>query len=343
MILINEICELRKYRWLISRLYSGYGQTHFHHYFGMESGLVQNKDKDFYIIIDSKNSIVSAFERKDLNTWECFFKGFPILASAKMDRAKIKEFIKGVKSVLNASTLYFPLVYWTDSARAIFGSDDIFFTIKRLPNKIINPPLDQAKIWARVRKRYGSRADRQKVRFEKNFTTQTFTKIDVREQISKVEQSSWKSIFKQDMLSRENQIDFYSSLIKLGLAEIIFAYDSNGSPIAFIISASINDVLFVLKWSYNDDFKKYSPGFYLLTVKLFKQNKIDQYKYVDLYGSEDSLKALIATGEFERMDIVVSDDVKEKKMLSARKTSYDDKVRKNFLKHQGIRYLFKSN
>ncbi len=340
MILINKTIELKKFRSFINGLFTKYGQTHFHHYYGIESALIQNKHNDFYVAIDIKNSIVSAFGRKSSDTWECFFKGFPLLTTNNIDQNKIEGFVKEIKSILGANTLYFPLVYRTSRILSTFQNKDQFYIYERLSNQIIKPPFDQEEIWKRVRKRYGSRADKQKSKFEKDLHTKTFSGNDVKDMISNVESNSWKRIYKQDMFSRDNQIDYYNNLVKSGLAEIVFACNKTDLPVAFMINVEINKILYVLKWSYDDHFKKYSPGFYLLTVDLPRRYGDTKYKYIDLYGSLDSLKALVKTDEIKRVDVIFSDHRKEVKQFSRGKIAYDSRVRNNYEKNFGIKNLF---
>lgn len=340
MVLINKLSHLEEYRVFIDRLFSKYGRIHFHNYFGIEAGLIQNKAKDFFVLIDIDNSIVTAFERKSSNIWQCFFNGFPFLAKKNIDPNKIESFLQKVKSNLEASTLYFPLVYGADSALSLFSNNNLFYIYERLPSPIIKPPFNQRVVWKRVKKRYGSRADRQKAKFEKDLYIRSFTKIDVKEKMSRVELNSWKRLYKQDMLSRDNQIEFYNHLVKTGLAEIVFAYDRMDLPIAFRIDAKINKILYVLKWSYDDNFKKYSPGFYLLTVDLFKIHQNAKYKHIDLFGSPDSLKALVETNELGRVDIIFSDNPEEADQISKERIAYDAKIRNNYKNHHSIQKLF---
>ena len=341
MIFINKISELKKHRKLIDQLFINYGQTHFHHYFGIESSLIQNKSNDFYVIIDSKNLIVTSFKKISPNIWECFFKGIPFLSPKNIDPHTIEIFLQKAKFGLSASTLYFPLIFRTSSASFESKDRDLFYIYERLPDQIIKPPFLQKEIWKRVKKRYGSRAERQKTKFEKNLYIKTFTKINIMEKLVNVESNSWKRLYKQDMISRDNQIEFYNHLVRTGLAEITLAYNDKGRPIAFRIDVEINKILYVLKWSYDNDYKKYSPGFYLLTVDLFKRHREAKFEYIDLYGSLDNLKALIKTDELERVDIILSDCPKEAKQISEKKLAYDTKVRNNYKNRNGIQKLFK--
>lgn len=340
--LIGRRKDLRPYIQFINQLFKENGQIHYHHIHGIEAGFIQIKQNEFYLAIDTKNKIASAFKKIDPDTWECFFQGYPVLASRRTKQQTIVNFLQETKSKLSANTLYFPLIYANYRFSIFFSNMDFFHTYKRLPTQIIEPPLDHQIIWGRVRTRCGSQADRRKKRFEKSLYVRELTGVDVKKELAAVEIKSWKHSCRQDMLSRDNQIDFYNYLIKSDLAKVTFVYYDN-LPIAFRIDTAIKKVLYVLKWSYNQEYKKYSPGFYLVAIDLFKRSNNKKNLYVDLYGSPDHLKGLLKTAEIERFDAILTSDPKTAKKIACKKTLYDKRIINNYKQGRSIKSLFKTD
>jgi len=334
--------DLGPYTRFINQLFKENGQIHYHHIHGIEAGFIQNKHNDFYLVVDTKNKIASAFKKIDSDIWECFFQGSPVLASRITKQQTIVNFLREIKSRLSANTLYFPLIYTNDPFSMVFCNKDFFHTHKRLPTQIIEPPLDYRVIWERVRTRCGSQADKRKERFEKSLYVRELTGLDVKRELAAVELKSWKHPCRQDMFSRDNQIDFYNYLIKSALAKITFVYYDN-LPIAFRIDTIIKKVVYVLKWSYNQEYKKYSPGFYLVTTDLFERSNNTKNLYVDLYGSPDHLKSLLKTTEVERFDAILTSDPKTAEKIACKKTLYDKRIINNYKQGRSIKSLFKTD
>lgn len=339
LIQIDKISELIKYKFFIDSLYKHYGKIHFHSFESIESSLKQNKNLGFYVFLDKGNFIISAFERKTDDIWQCYFQGYPFLTKS-VDMDQLFKYIQEVQKALKARTLYFPLVYNKKETFGILGKNKKFHTYKRLPSSIIEKPISSKIIWDRVLERYGSRANKQRKRFENELRIQKYSGVDVGSQLSLVELNSWKYKCRQDMLSRGNQIEYYSELVKSGFADITFAVDKKGNPIAFRIDVKMNNTIYVLKWSYDDRFKKLSPGFYLLTIDLFKSYPTDSYRYVDLYGSPDKLKSLLETGRISRYDVIYSNSTEDVNQIKKNRLSFDKKININFNKNKSIRSVF---
>jgi hypothetical protein len=225
----------------------------------------------------------------------------------------------------------------------LFSNNKRSFDFERLPCPIVGPPFAPEHVWQTVCQRYGSRANRQKMKFEKNLKVEPPYRGSIRQAIARIELNSWKHKYKQDMLSRENQLEFYISLIESGVATVKFACDATGIPVAFRIDARVVDVLYVLKWSYDDNYKQFSPGFYLLTVDLFKNLATDgreKYQYIDLYGSPDSLKDTIKTSELSRIDYYLASNLEQVQALSHKRQQFDEKMNQNYQNKNSIKKAF---
>lgn len=332
--------ELKKYRSLIDNLYNSYGKIYLQNYLSLEAVFFQKKQNDFFVFIDNNENIISAFERKIQDVWQCNFNGYPFLCRGNIELKIMERYLSNVKKQLKAKVLYFPQVYMTDIYTKYLLKIDNCYHWNRLPSPIINRDYSEDIIWKRLISRYDSRAEKQKKFFEKNLSCKILTDNNYYDQIARIEINSWKRSHHQDMLSRDNQIVYYSHIVESGLANITFAYNSEDVPIAFRIDAISNNILYVIKWSYDENFKKYSPGFYLLTVDLFRSYKGRRFKFIDLYGSPDLLKNLIENDRLKRIDVCFSKDADLVNSIKKNRISYDRKALNNYKKKQSIRKIF---
>jgi len=332
--------ELKKYRSLIDNLYNSYGKIYLQNYLSLEAVFFQKKQNDFFVFIDNNENIISAFERKTEDVWQCNFSGFPFLCRDNIELKIMERYLSNVKKQLKAKILYFPLIYMVDIYTKYLLKIDNCYHWNRLPSSIINGDYSEDIIWERLISRYDSRAEKQKKIFEKNLSCKMLTGSNYCDQITRIEINSWKRKYHQDMLSRDNQIAYYSHIVESGLANITFAYNPEEIPIAFRIDTISNNILYVIKWSYDENFKKYSPGFYLLTVDLFRSYKGRRFKFIDLYGSPDLLKNLIENNRLKRIDVCFSKDADLVNSIKNNRRSYDRKVFDNYIKKRSIKKIF---
>lgn len=336
---VDTLRKLQAYKSCINQLFENNGKIYFHHIKSLEAMMKQKKADQFVILLDEDQQILSAFEITENQVWQCCFNALPIVFAKKNSNTHIQKFLMGAQEELHANALYFPLVYKVDSNQDIFDTSFNYHEWSRLPNPIVSPPLDPKVMWERVISRYGHRAARQRKKFIQELSIKIFSGQNVRNLIERVELHSWKHRFNQDMLSRDNQIVYYSAIIESGLASITFAFDSE-LPVAYRIDVKVNNVLFTLKWSFDESFKKYSPGFSLLTWQLFEQYSRQSLHYIDLYGSPDQLKKLLETSRIDRFDVCVSKESSIAESIKKRKIKYDAKIASNFQKSYSITKLF---
>jgi len=315
--------ELMVFEDAINSMCRVYGKIYLHGFNSLIATIKQKKPGKFVVALDVNELILSAFEKRPGNLWQCTLNGFPFMAKNDIAEDRLHTFISDVKTHLKASTLYFPLTYVTNHLHEILMRTPHYSSWDRLPNPIISGDVNSNEIWERAMLRHKSRALRQKNKFEKTLRVKTITGTIVRDKIAMVEKKSWKSTYGQDMLSRENQIEYYSSLIESGSATVTFAINSLDEPVAFLIDTFMNNVLYIIKWSYSEEYRKYSPGFYLLCVDMPKRYDGTNVKYIDLYGSPDSLKDLLETNRLERMDFCISEDKAQVEQIKAKRMEYD--------------------
>lgn len=196
-------------------------------------------------------------------------------------------------------------------------------------------------LMARVRERYGSRADRQWRRFENaGLAVATVAGKPAVEVLDRIERASWKTKAGQSMHEREDQFALYCTLIERGVADLEVVYDGL-SPVAYRLDTKIGRVVTCLKWSYDDRYRRFSPGFHLLTTDLVRRWSGADLARVDLFGSPDLLKRLISTGERRRFDLAWP-DASVAQDLRLERISFDAKIRASYEAGRGIREHYQS-
>ena len=76
-----------------------------------------------------------------------------------------------------------------------------------------------------------------------------------------------------------------------------------GQPIAYEYLIAFNNKLLVAKHSYNDTYKKYSPGI-ILRYEIFKK-LISEFRFIDTWGSKDEFKMIWCTNVVERFLLTI--------------------------------------
>ncbi|MFA5025744.1 MAG: GNAT family N-acetyltransferase [Candidatus Shapirobacteria bacterium] len=341
MTVIKTLDGLKKYREIIELFFGEYGKIYLQNYLSFEANFKSKKKNTFWIFIDNDNQLLSAFEKKSDSVWQCSIPGYPILGKGRYEAEVLVNFLSEVCKLLKIKTLYLPLVYKENKYLPDLLATKWIYSWSRLPSPIIRGDLTESTIWERVQSRYGSRARRQKKKFENRLYIKTIKIDEVEKIVEKIETNSWKRNYKQDMLSRDNQFEYYTNIIKSGLADISVAFDQKTEEaVAFRIDSLTGGVLFVLKWSYDEKYTDCSPGFYLLTVDLFRKYSKKQPQYIDLYGSPDMLKDLLETDRLERVDICYSTNPNEVEIIRDERTKFDEKIFINYKKQKSIKGLF---
>jgi CelD/BcsL family acetyltransferase involved in cellulose biosynthesis len=198
-----------------------------------------------------------------------------------------------------ARLVYFPHVY-AETVAAPDPSTGIA-SWARLPNPHVDC-LAGDDLWSRVRERYGSRATRQRRRAETSGLEQrTLVGDEAADAVDRVERRTWKALAGHSMHQREDQYAVFARLLRDRQLTAAVLLDGE-RPVAFRIDAHIKRTVYCLKWSYDEAYRRCSPGFYLLTCGLAHDWDYRAVDRIDLFGSPDALKALVATGHTERVD-----------------------------------------
>jgi len=333
--------DVLKYKDIINNLYEKNGNIPHQSYSNLKA-LQESKDTDEFVLTfyqDIDCLLISAFERIDDSMWKCTIPGYPLLYEGNVEVKNLTIFLESLIKALNTDCIYFYNIYEEFSLIQKIKNVSRTITWPRLPSPIINWDYGGNNIWGEIAIRYGSRAERQRKRFENKLFVCESNDYNIEENLLRIEQNSWKYKVNQDLTSRIGQISYYSSIIKNKLANITFACDHNDTPVAYRIDSHTKEILYVLKWSYHEEYKRYSPGFYLLTVDLINKWKNKKLKHIDLFGSPDSLKSIMETTRLNRIDLGFP-NIDKVNHIRLERLDHDEKLRKNHLLGRSIRSVY---
>jgi hypothetical protein len=261
----------------------------------------------------------------------CLFTGRPTTGEAAGD--DLVDLARAVHRELDVALVYFP---YLDAAVARAAEACAFLVWERTASPFIDWSDRGVGLAARVRERYGSRAERQWRRFASaRLTTVAVTGTAAVEVMDRVESASWKASAGQSMHEREDQFALYSGLIERGAAELAVVYDDS-TPAAYRLDTGAGRVVACLKWSYDERYRRYSPGFQLLTTGLADRWSGADLEHIDLFGSPDLLKDLVATGERRRFDLAWPDG-EAARQLRRERTAFDAETRAWHEAGRGVR------
>lgn len=327
MIVIKTIDELSNYEELIRGLkINNYQQTYENIYsiYLSNDSAISFYDKDMFTVLT----------KRDDNIYECPLNIEPVI-NFNNSSEKLLKFIKEIKEYLG-KTIYFSLVYEDSRFYKLLKND--LYTYDRLYTSICDySKIDNIvdKVLNRKRVYYSNRNVK---KFKNNLYIKYYSNMDPTDIITNIEMDSWKYIFKQDMINKKEQLLYYSSLVKLGIANIAVSYmkDSN-EMVSYRLETIYNNKVHVLKNSFREKYKKYSPGSYMLISDLYDNYK--DYNYVDLYGGPGLVKDMIETRRVNRYDMLIGEEdiIKD---LEVRRKRWDLKNYNNFLNEKSIKDIF---
>lgn len=334
MIIIRTLRELIKNEMCIRKITKD--SNNFEHLFE-NLYAIHKSNQTAITLIDEKNKMMTTLKKRDENIYECCMNVDPIYL--KCDGRLVIDFIKQIYKIIDKKVLYFPLVYENSLTFQFLKDNYNIIKYKRLYTSIVDLSK-YSNVFAEIEgNAYFSQ--RNKNKFEKIGIIKNIKGKDATEIISSVEKQSWKSKVGQDMVTQKEKLIYYNELIKNGTAEITVAFDKEkNNPIAYRIDSFIGNRAIQLKTSFDERYKKYSPGTYLTlydTIKYYKEKEFDS---IDLFGGPNVIKDTIETERIERYDMCYGDkntilELKEKRM------NWDYKNYKNFKEKNAIRKIYK--
>ncbi|MFI9081883.1 GNAT family N-acetyltransferase [Streptomyces sioyaensis] len=227
-----------------------------------------------------------------------------------------------------------------EDGRADIDGEGEFRTWPRLANSVIDWSLDGADLWERALRRGTSQLTRKRRLVERDGLTLRLGRSghEAAQDTLTVDDNSWKATRGQSMRQRGWQGMVYSALIRSGVLTATFLYDQD-RPVAFRLDSRVKDRVMCLKWSYDEAYKRYSPGLYLLTEGLIHQWGGAPIRTIDLFGSPDSLKNLLYSERLPRVDIWYGNP-KLGAELAADRLLLDKRVTQAQTAGKGIRHAY---
>lgn len=263
-----------------------------------------------------------------------------------IDSGSRAEFRSILEYALNERmNLYFPLIdpdYFPILDPDCLKPEDqkYLLTWSRRPNAVIQWRGRSESMYDRALIRSNSQVSKKKRRIESlgySLSTKEFG-LSAKERMLEVDNSSWKYLRKQAMSQRDNQSQFYGSLLTSGFATASFL-NYQDKPVAFRLDVLMEDALTCLKWSYSESHRRVSPGLYMLTTALDREWENSDLETIDLHGGPDALKRLIQTTEQPRCDVWCG-NASTGKLLRADRLTFDGRTSENLRSGKGLRYAY---
>lgn len=284
--------------------------------------------------------IVSAFERMGDQLWRSFFLGDAFLTSLPMTSALLLDCLEMIFKRLNGASLYFPYIDERSASFSFFKSLSNCLSIQRLPSPIIQWEEKGQLFIDRIGENSKKRACRFWKKFEKALRVNELTGEEALLALDAIEKKSWKHQSQQSMHFRDNQFLFYSDwLRRKGL--FMQVAEDEGKPVAYRLDAKLHQTVYTLKYSYNEDYKQFAPGYYLLTRGFYTRWINKGIENIDLWGSPDTLKNSIKTGEYQRHDFLWPTSPSGEKLLGER-LAHDKKLVDHLNQNLGLKKIFKA-
>lgn len=283
--------------------------------------------------------VITAFERMGTRLWRCFMLGEGFLATKGVSHAMLFECLKMIVDHLERATLYFPYIDSRSPYFSFFSLLDKPLCLKRLPSPFIKWVEENDLFIEKIKKKSKRRAQRFWNKFERHLTIKALEGEDGISALDAIERSSWKYQARQSMHDRDKQFAFYSDWLRQKGLFMHVAVDSF-KPVAYVLSSKVNNTVYTIKYSYDAEYKDFSPGYYLLTkgnYVFWEKHKIET---IDLWGSPDTLKNSIKSGEYPRFDFVWPANESGHILLEERK-HHDTKLLDALDQGQGLRKIFK--
>ena len=300
-----------------------------------------NKNIKFVVCENSIFDFLTIFEIHEERTYaKCLFQGFPFIG--KTPESHVSNFIQALNSISVAldKCLYFPLVYADDAQSSLLIQANAI-SWARLPSPVISQHSLNIGLVDVAAKRIGKDAYRKIKRFRKSKAkVETVKGKEAFKCIESIEKQSWKYFAQQDIFSR-GQESTYRALIASKNTHLRVAY-LNDEPIAYRLDYIALPIVYNLKGSFVDQYKKLSPGFYLFSQDLSDCWRDKQLKFFDLHGSMDNQKSAIHDigHERNRADFAWSLFPEKINDLRLERLQHDQRVFENYRKGNGIRYLY---
>ncbi len=337
MIEIETLDDIETYRDRIESLCFEYGIMWSHSYSYFQSKM-KISNHNYKIYIDEDKEILCSIEKHDENIWKTDISGYPFICNLNKTKPEdIRVFLQSILEKIRVKDIYISQVYANIPLYCDVIFDQNFLSWKRLSNPLIRKE-SFVNIYAQLKERTTiNNVDRVRKKYKRDFRILNKAVTEQIQDLEIIEKKSWKKVQGQDMLTRENQFVYYSELLQNKVIQFQAAYYED-IPVSYVLYAYYGDILYLIKWSYDQTYRKYSPGKNLILDIIESYDTID-YKYIDLYGSPDTLKELLETERIVRFDFAYPGnsfvyDIKKERML------HDYNLYECYKKHYSLRSIY---
>lgn len=293
-----------------------------------------------FLFRSNEQLIFSSFERMDNQLWRCFFLSEAFLINGSVDNSLLEDCLQRILKRLDAIGLYFPYIDKRLNSFVFFNQLANCLSIQRLSSPYILWQENNQLFIDRVRKNSKRKAHRFWSKFESRLQLKEVSGEKAIQILDEIERKSWKHISQQSMHFRESQFTFYSDWLRRG-GLFLHVAEENGQPVAYRLDAKLHHTVYALKYSYDEKYKRFSPGYYLLTQGLYSRWCCSQIKNIDLWGSPDTLKNSIKTGEYQRYDFLWPASPIGQKLLHER-ISHDKTLSSHLDNNMGLKTIYKT-
>lgn len=279
--------------------------------------------------------LVTLFHKQGRIAWNSC-QALPSLQKGNINTDSWAYILQQCRKLLQVDALYFPHLFADEEQARVLTKVEDGQVLERLPCPMIDRKLSQENIWQICQERMGGRARRRINKFKKKGFNVSWPKTSQAiDMLAKIEKNSWKAGCQQDMFSR-GQFGYYKRLIESEIASLR-TVDHDGMPVAYRLDQKLKDTLFCLKWSYNESYSRYSPGFYLIAYDLNNAWQDKCLRQINLWGSPDTLKCQVETHRCQRFDFIWPFNKSARELLAER-VAHDAKMRTLFENKLSIRY-----
>jgi hypothetical protein len=285
-------------------------------------------------------AVAAAFERRSPEVLASILESEPLTVDPDRATARAaRDLLAGALERSAAEVVHFPLVDDDSTSARLLAAVPEVSSWERVGSPIVDWSDGGRDLWDRVRSCLGSQADRKRRRFERALSVRRLLHAEAVEGVEAVERKSWKAAAGIDLKSWPGQFEYFAELLRAGVAEASVAFHGQ-EPAAYRLECQHGSAVYVLKWSFDEAFRWYSPGFYLLTRGLVERWGEVELSYVHLVGHPDSLKAVVETGRRRRRDFAWPGSAAAR-LLEASAREYDARRENHLATGRGLRHFFR--
>lgn len=289
--------------------------------------------KNIYLVYINR-VMLCAFKKRNMDILESMVDVEPIYNFKKDKSKNWYNIFDYLLEITNSKAIYFPLVYEKSEFYKHFNKSPSFQNYKRLYTSICDikdlNDVNKKMIYSYLHKNNINQIN-------KLFCVERYTRVNVIDKLTKIEINSWKSVVQQDLVTKKEDLIFYNEMVKQGIVTCTILEDKqNKTPIAYRLDYVEGNKLIQLKTSYNENYKKYKPGTYLLLYDLLRMQNIE---HIDLYGGPNTIKNTIETRKIDRYDFLYGENSCSEKLIENR-INWDKRNWNNFIERKGIRNVY---